>query len=88
MNVLLASSASIDVLIWVGVLLGGVLSGSLIILSMRKSLFAPHDQAGDSGTLMEQMRRMHQRGEISPEEYEKVRRRLVEKASGKRADDR
>lgn len=80
MLVLLAA-ANLDILIWAAILLGAVLSGSMIILSLRKRVFASPHAENDPGTLMEQMRAMERRGEISSEEFDRVRRKLVEKAA-------
>ncbi|MBL8876028.1 MAG: hypothetical protein JNM86_09570 [Phycisphaerae bacterium] len=87
---MILAAANIDILIWVAILLGVVLSGSLVILTLRKKVFAPPDIESDPGTLMEQMRRMEKRGEISAEEFDRVRRKLVEKAAGapSKRDDR
>lgn len=82
------AAANIDVLFWVAILLGVVLSGSLVILKLRKRVFASPDIENDPGTLMEQMRRMEKRGEISSEEFDRVRRKLVEKAAGEMRSDR
>ncbi|MBX3389041.1 MAG: hypothetical protein KF691_06250 [Phycisphaeraceae bacterium] len=75
------AAANIDVLITVAILLGVVLSGSLLILSLRKKVFAQAKTEADEGSLMEQMRAMESRGELSKEEFDRVRRKLVEKAA-------
>lgn len=75
------AAANVEILVWVAILLGVVLSGSLVILTLRKKVFASPDVESDPGTLMEQMRRMESRGEISTEEFDRVRRKLVEKAA-------
>lgn len=77
---MLLASANIDILFWVAILLGAVISGSLLILSLRKKVFASPEVENDPSTLMEQMRRMEKRGEISSEEFDRVRRKLVERA--------
>lgn len=80
------AAANTEILIWVAVLLGAVLSGSLLILSLRKKVFAQSRNDVDEGSLMEQMRAMERRGDISKEEFDRVRRKLVEKAAGPRPD--
>jgi len=84
----LLAAANTDVLFWAAILIGAVLSGSFLILSLRKKVFASPDVESDPGTLMEQMRRMEKRGEISKEEFDRVRRKLVEKAAGGDHPDR
>lgn len=86
---LFLAAANLEVLFWVALLLGATISGSLVILSMRKRLFAPHQDTDDPGTMMENLRAMERRGEISKEEFDRVRRRLVEQAANKmRADEK
>lgn len=84
----LIAAANTDVLFWAAILIGAVLSGSFLILSLRKKVFASSPVEDDPGTLMEQMRRMEKRGEISTEEFNRVRRKLVEKAAGEKRPDR
>lgn len=82
------AAANVEILVWAAILLGAVLSGSILILSLRKKVFATQQPEHDPGTLMEQMREMERRGEISREEFDRVRRKLVEKAaSGKPAEN-
>lgn len=80
---LFLAAANLDVLFWVAILLGATISGSLVILSLRKRLFAPQQESDDSGTMMENLRAMERRGEISKEEFDRVRRRLVEQAANR-----
>jgi len=79
----LAQAATNDVLFWVALLLGAVLAASVAILALRKSLFAPEAKAEDPGSLMDQVRAMRERGEISEAEYDQVRRKLVAKAASR-----
>lgn len=81
------AAANAEILIWVAVLLGAVLSGSLLILSLRKKVFAQSRTEADEGSLMEQMRAMERRGELSKEEFDRVRRKLVEKAAAPRSNE-
>lgn len=85
---MLLAAANTDVLFWAAILIGAVLSGSFLILSLRKKVFASPEVENDPGTLMEQMRRMEKRGEISSEEFDRVRRKLVERAAGEKRPDR
>ena len=85
---MLLAAANTDVLFWAAILIGAVLSGSFLILSLRKKVFASPDVENDPGSLMEQMRRMEKRGEISSEEFDRVRRKLVEKAASEMRSDR
>jgi hypothetical protein len=86
MQMIFAQAATNDVLFWVAVLLGAVLSASIAILGLRKSLFAPARREEDSGSLMEQVRAMRERGEMSEAEYDQVRRKLVAKAASRASE--
>lgn len=76
-------AASNQVLLVAGLLIATVLVASIAVLALRKSLFAPPEKTEDPGSLMDQVRDMHNRGEISPEEYDRVRRRLVAQAASR-----
>jgi hypothetical protein len=76
-------AASNQVLLVAGLLIAVVLVASIAVLALRKSLFAAPDKPEDPGSLMDQVRAMHQRGEISQDEYDRVRRRLVAQAVAK-----
>ncbi|MBS0191248.1 MAG: hypothetical protein U0573_15580 [Phycisphaerales bacterium] len=78
----LLAAANLDVLLWVAILLGATLSGSIVILQLRKRLFAESRREQDPGSLLEQLRAMERKGEISTEEFNRVRNKMVEKVSG------
>ena len=81
-----AQAATNEVLFWVALLLGAVLVASIAILALRKSLFAPPQRGEDPGSLMDQVRAMRERGEISEAEYDQVRRKLVAKAASRSSE--
>lgn len=76
-------AASNQILFVAGLLIAIVLVASIAVLALRKSLFAAPEKPEDPGSLMDQVRAMHKRGEISQDEYDRVRRRLVAQAAGK-----
>lgn len=82
----LAQAATNEVLFWVALLLGAVLVASIAILALRKSLFAPPQRGEDPGSLMDQVRAMRERGEISEAEYDQVRRKLVAQAASRSSE--
>jgi hypothetical protein len=86
MQMIFAQAATNDVLFWVAVLLGAVLAASIAILALRKSLLAPARHGEDPGSLMDQVRAMRERGEISDAEYDQVRRKLVAKAASRASE--
>lgn len=77
----LGASSTTSVLIWVGVLIVIAMLGGLVMLAIRRRMFSESDSGADEG-LMEQLRRMVERGEITQEEFDRTRRKIVERASG------
>ena len=75
--VLAQSTANTRVLVWVGVLLGVVLVGGFFMILLRKKLFAKDSPMEGSASLMESVREMHKKGQISSEEFDRVRKRLA-----------
>lgn len=80
----LANTAMSGILIWVVVLIIAVLVGALGIFALRRSMFSDHTTQADNAGLMEQMRRMVDRGEMTQAEYDQARRTIVEKAKAAR----
>ncbi len=69
----------------VAALIAAVLLLGLIIMVFRKRLLA-RDNAADAGrSFMEDLRRMRDRGEISQDEFDATRRRIIERARQKAA---
>ncbi|MEM9559630.1 MAG: SHOCT domain-containing protein [Planctomycetota bacterium] len=71
--------------IWLplGLLIAAVMVGGFIVLALRRRFL--NDSSGPAqtpGGLLDEMRRMHEAGELSDEEYDRVRRRLARKAAG------
>ncbi|HEX8876206.1 MAG TPA: SHOCT domain-containing protein [Phycisphaerales bacterium] len=80
---LAAQAPSNSILLVAGLLIVVVLIASIAVLALRKRLFAPPENGTDPGSLMDQVRAMHERGEISQDEYDRVRRRLVAQAASR-----
>jgi hypothetical protein len=69
-----------QVLFWGVVLMGVVIAGTLVILAIRRVLKrqdAP--AAADAGFSLSELRAMRDRGEITSEEYEQTRARVIAK---------
>ena len=75
-----------DILVWVIVLIVSALVGGLVILVVRKRMLAP-DASNElaSEGLFDSLRRMRDSGEISRDEYEHARKRLIESATKPKA---
>jgi hypothetical protein len=80
---ILALSKREELLVWSGVLIGVLLFGAYVISRLdrwRKRQMEPADDV--PGHLMS-FREMHERGELSKEEYDRVLRRVAERAGAK-----
>ena len=78
--VLLAQSTpNTRALMWVGILLAVALVGGFFMILLRKKLFAKESPMEGSASLMESVREMHKKGQISTEEFDRVRKGLARK---------
>lgn len=71
-----------DALLWVGILLGATLFGCVIVLYVRSRYLGQRDDDATPASLMAEMRRMRDAGEISEQEFDRTRRLLVSRAAG------
>ncbi|MFG0327138.1 MAG: SHOCT domain-containing protein [Phycisphaerales bacterium JB037] len=72
----------VGVLIWSAVLIVLVTVGGLVLLAIRRRLFGSHESTHDAGLVMEELRRMRDRGEISDEEFRATRSAMIERDWG------
>lgn len=72
---------SVKVLIAVGLLIVVVLALGLIILHMRRTLLKAEGGDGGSGLLLDDLRAMKRRGEISEQEFERMKQKLAAQLS-------
>jgi len=75
------AASSVDVIIWVGALILAVLVLGIVILLLRKSLFAR--DADDASGMLSELRRMHKSGELSTQEYDAARKALTVRVAGR-----
>jgi hypothetical protein len=70
-----------SVLLALGILLVVVIIGGIAILIFRRHVTgqSPTDRPSDGGFLLSDLRKMRDNGEITPEEYERTRARVVAK---------
>jgi len=69
-----------DVLIWGAILIGVVFVGSVFIMLLRRRLKDAASSAGaDAGFSLSELRAMRDREEITPEEYEQTRAKVIAK---------
>lgn len=66
-------------LVWVGILIIVVVIGTIVLLLIRRKMETQRGEDPGGFTTMEDMRAMVDRGEMSKEEYEQVRKAMIEK---------
>lgn len=77
-------SKQFPVMEWCGILALVVLVGSFVIMLIRRQyLKSTKNEAHDPGFSLSGLREMRDRGEITPEEYEAMRARVIAKVKGK-----
>lgn len=86
--VTLANTPTTSILFWVVILIAVVLVGAVGIFALRRSMFSDPSTLTDNSGLLEQMRAMVERGEMSQAEYDQAKRALVEKAKAVRENPR
>lgn len=78
--------ATSQILTWVLALIVLIVIGGLVVVAMRRKLLSRDNSIGHESGLMDEMRGMHSRGELTTEEYDRIRKRLAAKAAGKDPD--
>jgi hypothetical protein len=78
------SRSQTDALLWIGVILFATIAGGFVVLMMRRRLLAPRDSAADHAGIMDSLRAMRDRGELSQAEFEAARRSMIEKAMSRK----
>jgi len=75
--------APVEIWIWIGVLLVVTLVAGGVILAMRRRLLGAKDADELSGSMLDDLRSMRSRGEISEEEYDYTRKTIAARAAGR-----
>lgn len=91
--VLIAPTLALDpglrTLIWSGVLIGVVVAAVAGVLLLRRKITAPDSpMSGVPSIGLEELRRMRDRGQITEEEFQQARNRVIRKASARLAADK
>ncbi|MEQ8317015.1 MAG: hypothetical protein RIE77_14165 [Phycisphaerales bacterium] len=66
-------------LIWVGALIVAVVIGTVVLLIIRRRMIGRADEDRGGFSTMEEMRAMVARGEMSQEEFDQVRKAMIDK---------
>jgi len=76
----------IDMLPWLGLLCVIVLVLGVVAMWIRARLRSPRKESGDGYTLVD-LRRMHARGDLSDEEFEKAREAMIAGVRGREPEE-
>lgn len=76
---LTSGPAQVQVVIWVVVLIAAVLVAFVLVYFLHKKLFREQPGPADTEGLMETMRRLKARGEMTQEEFDQAKRALQRK---------
>lgn len=68
-----------QLLLWIGILIVAVVIGTLVLLMIRRHLGGHRRDDTAAFSTMEEMRKMVDRGEMSQEEFEQVRKAMAER---------
>lgn len=79
-------SGQVKVLVWSGVLIAVVVVASLIAAAVRHRFLGRSGDQGHGHGFLESLRGMRDRGEITEEEFQRTRMRLVEAASKRKTN--
>lgn len=83
MALLLAAAKTVDVLIWVAVLILCVIGLGLAILAMRRRLLSRDADSDFQSGILDSLRAMRDEGRLTQEEYDAARRRMTARFAGK-----
>jgi hypothetical protein len=72
-----------QMLIWGAVIMAVVLAGFVGIMILKRRMLAESDRDQGPAFSLAELRAMRDRGEITPEEYEHTRTRVIEKVKAK-----
>ncbi|MBX3364571.1 MAG: SHOCT domain-containing protein [Phycisphaeraceae bacterium] len=70
-------TSPVEVLFWVGLLIGLTIIGGMLIAAVRKRYANWSETGDDRAEMLEELRRLRKRGELTPEQYEVSRDSLL-----------
>ncbi|HYF15139.1 MAG TPA: SHOCT domain-containing protein [Phycisphaerales bacterium] len=80
-----SQSAATNAVVWVVVLMAAVLGGAIAILLLRRRLLSRDAPGAADGSMIDQMRAMRDRGQMTDEEFDRLRKAMARKAAQRRA---
>src|SRR5690349_4787837 len=72
--------SSSDVILWSLMLIGLIVAGWLTVWQVKRRLQGTEDVLGNAGFTLSDLRRLHKSGQMSDEEFEKAKARVLEAA--------
>ncbi len=72
-----------EVIVWAIILAAVVAAGGVLILWLRSRMLGNNNDESSPTSLLEELRRSHERGEITQEEFRLARDRVLEGVSGR-----
>jgi hypothetical protein len=79
--------SSSDIILWSLLLIGLIVAGWLTVWQVKRRLQKTDDLLGNAGFTLSDLRRLHKSGQMSDEEFEKAKARVVEAARRAAARD-
>lgn len=70
-----------EMLPWLAALLAAAIVGGVLVMLIKRYFFAPDDD--EPRALFDELRELRDRGEITPDEYETARLKMVARLTGK-----
>lgn len=78
----LAQSGLAAAALWIAVLLAVVVGASIVLLVVRRRLLGEQSEDAGLGITLEDLRRMHARGELTDDEFAAAKRVVIGEAGG------
>lgn len=75
----LAAADASSLITWIGALIGVIILATAVLLFIRSRMSAHTQYQDQTGTIMDEFRRMRDDGRLTPEEYEATRARLKDR---------
>jgi len=77
-TILLAATESTEIIMWAGALIGAVILLTVVVVWVRRTYLASQQPTSNAAGLMEHLRALHARGEITNGEFDSIRTRMAE----------
>ncbi len=72
-----SGDATSQVVLWAGIFLAMLIVGAVLVLLMRRTLFAKENGSEAASGLMESMRKLRAEGKMTEDEYQAARRAMT-----------